>query len=217
MAWMKSDMGGAAAVIAAVLAAARLRLPVAVTATVPMAENMLSGSSYRPSDVLRMFGGRTVEVTNTDAEGRLILADAITRAAQDEPDRLIEVSTLTGAQIVALGMRTMGVMGEPAWRDEVVAAADEAGESAWAMPLPDELRPMLDSPVADLANLPGDRWAGMLVGGRFVGDFVPDGLPWVHVDIAGPSFNTGAPHGYTPKGGTGVAVRTIVTALERLT
>jgi leucyl aminopeptidase len=216
MAWMKSDMGGAAAVIASVLAAARLRLPVAVTATVPMAENMPSGSSYRPSDVLRMYGGRTVEVTDTDAEGRLILADGITRAAQDEPDRLIEMSTLTGAQIVALGMRTMGNKGDPAWREEMVAAADAAGESAWAMPLPDELRPMLESQVADIANLPGDRWAGMLVGGRFVADFVPAGLPWVHVDIAGPSFNTGAPHGYTPKGGTGVGVRTIVTALERL-
>ena len=216
MSWMKSDMGGAAAVIAALLAAARLKLPIALTATVPMAENMPSGSSYRPSDVLRMYGGRTVEVADTDAEGRLILADAVTRAAQDDPDRLIEVSTLTGAQITALGMRTMGVMGEPAWRDEIVAAADAAGETAWGMPLPDELRPMLDSPVADIVNLPGERWAGMLVGGRFIADFVPTGLPWVHIDIAGPSFNSGAPHGYTPKGGTGVAVRTIVTALERL-
>jgi leucyl aminopeptidase len=216
MGWMKSDMAGAAAVIASVLAAARLRLPVAVTATVPMAENLPSGSSYRPSDVLRMFGGRTVEVADTDAEGRLILADAITRAAQDDPDRLIEISTLTGAQIVALGMRTMGVMGEPDWRTEIVAAAEAAGENAWAMPLPDELRPMLDSTVADISNLPVDRWAGMLIGGRFLADFVPARLPWVHIDIAGPSFNTGAPHGYTPKGGTGVGVRTIVTALERL-
>ena len=214
--WMKSDMGGAAAVIASVLAAAALKLPVAVTATVPMAENMPSGSSYRPSDILTLHDGSTVEVNDTDAEGRLVLADAILRAVEDEPDRLIEISTLTGAQLVALGPRVTGAMGEAEWRDEVVAAAVAAGEAAWAMPLPEELRPGLDSPVADIANLPGDRFAGMLVGGRFLGEFVPEGLPWVHLDIAGPSFNPGAARDYTPKGGTGAGVRTIVAALEQV-
>src|SRR5207244_6113200 len=140
---------------------------VEITATVPMAENMPSGSAYRPSDVLTMRGGRTVEVADTDAEGRLVLADAIMRALEDEPDYLIEASTLTGAQLVALGTRVIGAMGEAAWRDRVVAVANGVGESAWAMPLPEELRAGLDSPVADLGNVAGDRWGGMLVAGRF--------------------------------------------------
>jgi leucyl aminopeptidase len=214
--WMKSDMGGGAAVIAATLALAALKVPVSVTATVPMAENMPSGSSYRPSDVLTMRDGRTVEVTDTDAEGRLILADAILRAVEDDPDRLIEISTLTGAQLVALGTRVIGAMGSDEWRDEVVAAAGSAGEPAWAMPLPEELRAGLDSNVADIANLPGERWASMLVAGRFLAEFVPNGLPWVHLDVAGPAFNTGGARDYTPKGGTGAGVRTIIAAVERL-
>jgi leucyl aminopeptidase len=214
--WMKSDMGGAAAVITSCLAIAALKVPIAVTVTAPMAENMPSGSSYRPSDVLRMRDGRTVEVTDTDAEGRLILADAITRAGEDEPDYLIEASTLTGGQLTALGMRVMGAMGEPSWRDAVVAAGQGAGEGIWAMPLPDELRGMLDSPVADIANLPGERWASMLVAGRFLQDFIPHGLPWAHLDMAGPAFNSGSPHGYTPKGGTGAGVRTVIAAAQHL-
>ncbi|SHG57957.1 leucyl aminopeptidase [Jatrophihabitans endophyticus] len=214
--WMKSDMGGAAAVVNAVAAIAALKLPVTVTATVPMAENMPSGTSYRPSDVLTMYGGRTVEVGDTDAEGRLILADAIVRAAEDSPDYLIEASTLTGAQLVSLGPRVIGAMGEPDWRDRVVAAGTAAGEAAWAMPLPEELRAGLDSPVADLVNVPGERWGGMLVAGRFLAEFVPEGLPWVHLDIAGPAYNQGGPRDYTPKGGTGAAVRTIVAAAESL-
>jgi leucyl aminopeptidase len=215
--WMKSDMGGAAAVVTATAALAALKVPVAVTATVPMAENMPSGTSYRPSDVLTMHSGRTVEVTDTDAEGRLILADAISRACEDDPDRLIELSTLTGAQLTALGPRVMGAMGEPAWRDEVVAAAQAAGELAWPMPLPDELRHALDSPVADLANVSTtDRWGAMLVAGLFLAEFVPDGLPWAHLDIAGPAFNQGSARDYTPKGGTGAGVRTVIAAVERL-
>ena len=215
MAGMKADMGGAAAAIASTLALARLKVPVAVTATVPMAENMPSGTSYRPSDILTMRNGSTVEVGNTDAEGRLILADAISRAAEDGPDALIETSTLTGAQVVALGSRVIGAMGADGWRDDVVAAANSVGEAAWAMPLPDELRTGLDSPVADLVNVTGDRNGGMLVGGQFLSAFVPDGLPWVHLDIAGPAFNDGGARDYTPKGGTGAGVRTIIAAVER--
>jgi leucyl aminopeptidase len=214
--WMKSDMGGAAAVIASTLAIAALKLPVAVTATVPMAENMPSGTSYRPSDILTMRNGSTVEVTDTDAEGRLVLADAITRAVADAPDRLIEASTLTGGQLIALGPRVIGAMGEAEWRDEVVAAAGEAGEAMWPMPLPDDLRAGLDSPVADLANVPTERFGSMLVGGSFLAEFIPDGLPWVHLDIAGPAFNNGGPRDYTPKGGTGAGVRTIIAAVARL-
>ena len=210
---MTSDMSGAAAVIATTVLAATLELPVAVTATVPMAENMPSDTAYRPGDVLRMYGGRTVEVLNTDAEGRLILADAIVRAGEDSPDYLIETSTLTGAQMVALGTRTMGIMGEDAFRDRVAALARECGEDGWAMPLPEHIRADLDSRVADLANVTGQRWGGMLVAGTFLREFVPDGLPWAHLDIAGPSFHTGGPYGYTAKGGTGVPVRTLHAVL----
>jgi leucyl aminopeptidase len=215
MAVMKSDMGGAASVIESVIAAAKLKLPIAVTATVPMAENAVSGSSYRPSDVLTMRDGRTVEVDNTDAEGRLILADAILRACEDSPDYLIETSTLTGGQLVALGERTAGAMGTEAFRDRVVAAGMAAGESLWPMPLTDDLRPRLDSPVADLVNLPKERWGSMLIGGAFLREFVAEGVQWTHLDIAGPSFANAA-SGYTPRGGTGFITRTIIATLAEL-
>ncbi|GAA1849711.1 leucyl aminopeptidase [Pseudonocardia ailaonensis] len=211
---MTSDMSGAAAVIATVALAARLNVPVAVTATVPMAENMPSDTAYRPGDVLTMYGGKTVEVLNTDAEGRLILADAMVRAAEDAPDYLVETSTLTGAQMVALGNRTAGVMGSEELRDRVAALGREVGEDAWAMPLPEHLRGELDSRVADLANVTGNRFGGMLAAGIFLREFVADGLAWAHIDIAGPSFNTGGPWGYTPKGGTGTPIRTLLALLE---
>ena len=211
---MTSDMSGAAAVIATTVLAAQLELPVAVTATVPMAENMPSDTAYRPGDVLRMYGGKTVEVLNTDAEGRLILADAIARAVEDEPDYLVETSTLTGAQQVALGLRTAGVMGSDEFRDRVAAHGRATGEDAWAMPLPEHMRGELDSRVADIANVTGTRWGGMLAAGTFLREFVPDELPWAHIDIAGPSFHSGGPYGYTVKGGTGVPVRTLHALLQ---
>jgi leucyl aminopeptidase len=161
-----------------------------------------------------MYGGKTVEVLNTDAEGRLILADAMVRAAEDDPDYLIETSTLTGAQMVALGTRTAGVMGTEELRDRVAALGRSVGEDAWAMPLPEHLRAELDSRIADLANVTGNRFGGMLAAGLFLREFVADGLPWAHIDIAGPSFNTGGPWGYTPKGGTGFPVRTLLALLE---
>jgi leucyl aminopeptidase len=213
---MKSDMAGAAAIIAVMTAVAALDLPLEVTATVPMAENLPSGSAYRPADVLTMYGGKTVEVLNTDAEGRLILADAIVRACEDSPTYLIETSTLTGAQRIALGDRTSAVMGTDALRDQVVAAGQRVGDDAWPMPLPDYLRSGLDSKVADLANVTGDRGGGMLAAGVFLREFVADGVQWAHVDVASPAFNTGRPWGYTPKGGTGVPVRTILATLEEL-
>lgn len=162
---MTSDMGGAAAVIATVTLAARLRLPIDVIATVPMAENMPSATAQRPGDVLTQYGGTTVEVLNTDAEGRLILADAIVRACEDKPDYLIETSTLTGAQTVALGTRIPGVMGSDEFRDRVAAISQRVGENGWPMPLPDDLKDDLKSTVADLANVSGQRFAGMLVAG----------------------------------------------------
>jgi len=213
---MKSDMAGAAAVIATVCLVAQLGLPVEVTATVPMAENLPSGTAYRPADVVTFRNGKKAEITNTDAEGRVVLADAIARAAEDRPDALLETSTLTGAQMVALGARTSGVMGSDDLRDAVVAASERAGEAMWAMPLPPELRRGLNSSVADFVNANADRMGGMLVGGHFLKEFVPADLPWAHIDIAGPSYNTGGPWGYTPKGGTGVPVRTLLATIEAL-
>ncbi|TBR15227.1 MAG: leucyl aminopeptidase, partial [Chitinophagaceae bacterium] len=213
---MKSDMGGAAAVIATMAAVAELALAVDVEAWVPMAENMPSGTAIRPSDVLTLRGGKTVEVNNTDAEGRLILADAIARACEDGPDVVLDVATLTGAQLVALGARTTGVMGnDDDLRTAVVDAAGRAGEPSWPMPLPAELRKGLDSEIADLVNT-GPREGGMLTAGLFLKEFVAEGVRWAHLDIAGPAFNSGDAYGYTPHGGTGAAVRTFVQLLEDL-
>ncbi len=211
---MTSDMGGAAAVIATVVLAARRQLPIDVVAYVPMAENMPSATAQRPGDVLTQYGGTTVEVLNTDAEGRLILADAIARACEDEPDYLIETSTLTGAQTVALGSRTPGVMGSDEFRDRVAGISQAVGENAWPMPLPEELKDDLKSTVADLANVSGSRFAGMLVAGTYLREFVADGVQWAHIDIAAPAYNSGGPWGYTPKGGTGVPTRTMFAVLE---
>jgi leucyl aminopeptidase len=211
---MTSDMGGAAAVIATVVLAAKQQLPIDVIATVPMAENMPSSTAQRPGDVLTQYGGITVEVLNTDAEGRLILADAIVRACEDGPDYLIETSTLTGAQTVALGARTPGVMGSDEFRDRVAEISQAVGENGWPMPLPDELKDDLKSTVADLANVSGSRYAGMLVAGTYLREFVADGVQWTHIDIAGPAYNTGGPWGYTGKGGTGVPTRTMFAVLE---
>jgi leucyl aminopeptidase len=208
---MKSDMSGAAAALAAIGAIAELQLPVNVVSYLCAAENMPGGAAQRPSDIITMYGGKTVEVLNTDAEGRLVMADGLVRAGADNPDLVVDIATLTGAQVVALGDRTSGVMGSS---DEVAAAVAsvmrDAGEPAWPMPLPKHLRKGLDSPVADLANVSGDRGGGMLVAGHFLREFAPDGVAWAHLDIAGPAFNSGGPHGYTPKGGTGAAVRTLV-------
>ncbi|HEX5143284.1 MAG TPA: leucyl aminopeptidase [Mycobacterium sp.] len=211
---MTSDMGGAAAVIATVALAAQLKLPVDVTATVPMAENMPSSTAQRPGDVLTQYGGTTVEVLNTDAEGRLILADAIVRACEDHPDYLMETSTLTGAQTVALGARIPGVMGSDEFRDRVAQISQAVGENGWPMPLPNELKDDLKSTVADLANVSAQRFAGMLVAGVYLREFVAEGVQWVHIDVAGPAYNTGGPWGYTGKGGTGVPARTMFAVLE---
>ncbi|MET9162328.1 leucyl aminopeptidase [Streptomyces parvulus] len=211
---MKCDMAGAAAVFAAVVAAARLGLEVNVTGWLALAENMPSGSATRPGDVLRMYSGKTVEVLNTDAEGRLVLADALWAASQEKPDAIIDVATLTGAMMLALGSRTYGVMAnDDAFRAAVHEAAEEVGEPAWPMPLPEHLRKGMDSATADIANM-GERMGGGLVAGLFLREFVGEGIAWAHLDIAGPAFNEGGAFGYTPKGGTGTAVRTLVRVAE---
>lgn len=212
---MISDMGGSAAVIATIIAAAQLQLNVNVTATVPMAENMPGGGAYRPGDVITHYGGTTCEVLNTDAEGRLILADAIARACEDNPDYLIEVSTLTGAQLVALGTRTTGVLGSDTFRDRVAELGRSVDEPAWAMPIPEEIASSaLKSPVADLRNIAAHRFAGMLVAGHFLSEFVADDVEWAHMDVAGPAFNTESGYGFTPARGTGAPVRTLLAALQ---
>ncbi|MER5514692.1 leucyl aminopeptidase [Streptomyces sp. NPDC002763] len=211
---MKCDMSGAAAVFAAVVSAARLGLRVNVTGWLALAENMPSGSAVRPGDVLRMYSGKTVEVLNTDAEGRLVLADALWAASAENPDAIVDVATLTGAMMLALGSRTFGIMAnDDAFRSAVHEAAEEVGEPAWPMPLPEHLRKGMDSPTADIANM-GERMGGGLVAGLFLREFVGEGITWAHLDIAGPAFNEGGAFGYTPKGGTGSAVRTLVRLAE---
>jgi leucyl aminopeptidase len=208
---MKADMGGAAAVLGALQAIAALGPAVNVVGYLCVAENMPGGGAQRPSDVITIYGGKTVEVLNTDAEGRLVLADALARSGADAPDLLVDVATLTGAQTVALGNRTAGVMAsDDALAGAVADAAKRAGEAMWPMPLPEDLRKGLDSSVADIANVSADRAGGMLVAGLFLREFVPAGVRWVHMDIAGPAYNDGGAYGYTAKGGTGAAVRTLV-------
>jgi leucyl aminopeptidase len=214
---MKDDMTGAATVLAVIVAAAELELPVRLTAWLCIAENMPSGTAIRPDDVLTIRGGTTVEVTNTDAEGRLVMADGLVAASEEQPDAIVDVATLTGAQVVALGMRTVGVMGNDDLASRVVELADSIGETFWRMPLPGELKARLASDVADLVNAtPGNTAAGMLLAGVFLNEFVgvregtETPLPWVHLDIAGPSNNKAGGYGYTGKGSTGVSVRTLL-------
>jgi len=236
---MKSDMSGAAAVVATIFAIAELGLPVYIDAWAPLAENMVSDLATRPSDVITIYGGKTIEVLNPDAEGRLVLADALVRAHEIAGHAgsgnlnfankaiptsklkgklplsgIIDVATLTGAQVVALGTRVAAVMtNNEEFCQSFIAASRTAGEQFWPMPLPEELRASLDSPVADMANI-GERMGGMLVAGLFLREFVDPTVPWLHLDIAGPAYNTAAAHGYTPVGGTGVALRSILTLIE---
>jgi leucyl aminopeptidase len=212
---MKADMSGAAAVLGALQAIAALGSAVNVVGYMPLAENMPGGGAQRPSDVIAIYGGKTVEVLNTDAEGRLVLADALARSEADDPGLLVDVATLTGAQTVALGKRTAGVMAsDDSLAAQVADSARRAGEAMWPMPLPEDLRKGLDSSVADIANVSADRTGGMLVAGLFLREFVPAGVRWAHLDIAGPAFNDGAAYGYISKGGTGAAVRTLVQIAE---
>ena len=213
---MKMDMAGAASVAQALFAIADLGLSLKVTAWLPLAENMPGGRAGRPGDVLTIYGGKTVEVTNTDAEGRLVLADALVAAQEDNPDMLIDVATLTGAQIIALGSRVCGVMGKHQARNDVILAAGTSGENMWPMPFPEEIRDQFESTVADLTNA-GGREGGMLAAGIFLNEFIDSHTEWAHIDIAGPAFNEKAPWGYTPKAGTGASVRTLINVASAMT
>ncbi|SMH37836.1 leucyl aminopeptidase [Rathayibacter oskolensis] len=220
---MKYDMTGAATVYAVVRAAAELSLPVRITAWLCIAENLPSGTAIRPNDVLTIRGGTTVEVLNTDAEGRLVLADGIVAASEEQPDAIVDVATLTGAAMVALGNRYVGAMGDDELIGTVIEAATAAGETFWHMPLPPELRPLLNSDIADIANVkPGNTAGGMLIAGHFLKEFVgtrgegedATTIPWVHLDIAGAANNSGGAHGFTAGGPTGVSVRALLVLAE---
>ncbi|HYF46175.1 MAG TPA: leucyl aminopeptidase [Acidimicrobiales bacterium] len=213
MVGMKGDLGGAAAVLGAMSAVRAVAPDVAVRAYVPSTDNMLGPDATRPGDVLTIRDGSTVEVLNTDAEGRLILADALSLAAEAEPDAVVDLATLTGACVVGLGSLVAGLMGNhDGWLDQVRAAADRAGEPVWPLPLPREYRKLLDSDVADIKNV-GPRYGGAITAGLFLQHFVPDGLPWAHLDIAGPAYAEEADAEWD-KGGTGFGVRTLLELLE---
>jgi leucyl aminopeptidase len=214
MVGMKGDMAGAATVLAAFSALDTVRPPVRVLGFLPLTDNMPGGDATRVGDVLRIRNGTTVEVLNTDAEGRLVLADALSLAGEAGPDAIVDLATLTGACMVALGTGIAGLMGNhDAFVAAVRAAADAAGEPVWPLPLPEDMRHQLDSEVADMKNVGAGRWGGALIAGLFLQRFVPDGTPWAHLDIAGPAdaMEDGSE---SPKGGTGFGVRTLLRLLS---
>ncbi|MEI2713445.1 MAG: leucyl aminopeptidase [Nocardioides sp.] len=213
---MKSDMAGAAAVITATLAIARLGLPVRVSAFAPMAENMISGDATRPGDVLTMLDGTTVEVRNTDAEGRLALADALVRATRAEPDLIIDVATLTGHMSLSLGDRVGAIFGDDDLVSAVVEAGTRVGEKHWPMPITEEVEQRLAaSPIADLLQHDWVRWGGGLMAAGFLREFT-GGVPWAHLDIAGPAYLSSGPTGHLTAGATGFGVATLIEYARQL-
>ncbi|MGB5952096.1 MAG: leucyl aminopeptidase [Ornithinimicrobium sp.] len=219
MVTMKCDMGGAAAVAAAIIAIAEQQLPVAVTGYLCLAENMTGDLAQRPGDVVTMRGSKTVEIINTDAEGRLVMADGLALASEEKPDAIFDIATLTGACTIALGERTLGVMGKHhATVSRVLDSAATVGEPAWQLPLVEEIRAQMDSQVADVKHT-GERFGGAMVAATFLAEFIGTDdagkeLPWAHLDIAGPAFNDKSAFGYTPKGGTGAGVRALIEVVR---
>ena len=214
MSTMKCDMGGAAAILGAFSAIRAVAPAVEVVGYLPMTDNMTGPDATRPGDVLTIRGGTTVEVLNTDAEGRLILADALAMAAESKPDAIVDLATLTGACMVALGRGYAGLMAtSDALREQIERSAERTGERVWPLPLPDDYRPQLDSKVADLKNITSGRYGGALTAGLFLREFVGDGIPWAHLDIAGPAW-TDDDKGELTAGGTGFGVRLLLDLLE---
>ncbi|KAA1423544.1 leucyl aminopeptidase [Mumia zhuanghuii] len=214
---MKCDMAGAASVVAATLAIAALELPIQVTCIASMAENMPSGTAMRPGDVIAIRGGTTVEVHNTDAEGRLVLADGLVVAVEAKPDVVIDVATLTGAAMVALGDRTAAVLGnDEVLRQQILDAAEVAGESFWPLPITEEVTARVtSSDIADVRQHNPKPAGGALFAAAFLQKFVGD-TTWAHLDIAGPAFNDAGAYDEVPKGGTGMSVRTLIGVAEQL-
>lgn len=209
MRWMKSDKSGACAVLGIFKAIGELKPDITVHGIVAAAENMPSGKAYRPDDILRAKNGVTIEVGNTDAEGRLTLADALSYASELKPDAIIDMATLTGACVVALGEFTAGVMGNnQKFINEILKTSEETGEWMWQLPFNDKLREQIKAPHADVYNVGATRYGGAITAGLFLEKFVDPKIPWVHIDIAGPSHHTSGWY-YHPKGATGIPVRTI--------
>ncbi|CAN5755355.1 leucyl aminopeptidase [soil metagenome] len=207
---MKYDMSGAAAVIGAMNAIAELKLKINVVALVPLTENMPSGTAVKPGDVISSHLGKSIEIINTDAEGRLILADALSYARRFEPVAMIDCATLTGACVIALGHHAIGLMGNDGRLiDQVRAAGHRTGERCWPLPLWDEYREQIDSPIADIKNS-GGRAAGSITAGWFLKEFVSDDLPWAHLDIAGTAYRTDEAAPYLRKGAAGVPTRLLI-------
>lgn len=212
---MKTDMAGAATVLAVILAAARLKLPINLVAVMPLAENMPDGDAFRVGDVFASHSGRTVEIANTDAEGRLLLADALALAGEMKPAAIVDVATLTGACAVALGDRCAGLFtDDEALRVDMMSAARDAGEAVWPMPLFNEYDELLKSETADLSSHPGVPRGGAITAALFLRRFVPKDIPWAHLDIAGPG-RAGKPRPGTPVGATGFGARTLLRLLAR--
>ena len=219
MTHMKSDMGGGAAVLATVAACRDAGVPVRVRGYIPLTDNMTGGDAQRVGDVITHYGGSTTEVLNTDAEGRLVLADALTwatkaRRGHRAPDAVIDLATLTGACVVALGTRTAGLFAsDDSLADRITGAAGAAGERVWRLPLVEAERKALESKVADRKNVGGSRYGGAILAALYLRDFVADGVPWAHLDIAGPAYNEGADELEHPSGGTGFGVRLLLELL----
>lgn len=220
MVGMKYDMSGAATVLGVMQSLSQLRTNLEITAYLCLAENMPSGEATRPGDVITMRNGKTVEILNTDAEGRLVLADGLSLASEANPELIIDVATLTGAATIALGSRYVGAMGDEDSVTALVNASHSAGEKIWPMPMPEELRELLDSDIADIANVKiGNRAGGMLIAAQFLREFVGKNehgiqIPWVHLDIASAANNSSGAYGYTPKGATGVMIRTLIEVVK---
>ncbi len=213
---MKCDMAGAAAVLGFFSVIGQLQPRVEIHGIIAAVENMPSGKAIRPGDIVKASNGKTIEILNTDAEGRLTLADALTYATKLEPTAIVDLATLTGACLVALGEEITGLMSNNTeLADAVLAAAEDAGEKMWRMPLEKRYKSMIESDIADLRNIPTNRYGGSLTAGLFLEEFV-DGLPWVHLDIAGPAFYEKPVGSYLGKGGTGHGVRTLVELLENI-
>jgi leucyl aminopeptidase len=210
---MKTDMSGAAAVFGAMQAIAELRLPVRVLAIAPLTENMTGGAAMRPGDVLRARNGKTIEVLNTDAEGRLVLADGLSLAVEHHPDLVVDLATLTGACRIALGDEIAGLFGTSGGAELVAEAAEAAGERVWVLPLPPDYRKKIDSDVADMKNT-GPRYGGAINAALLLKEFVGD-TAWAHLDIAGPARSAEVEH-YVTKGGTGFGVRTLVALARQM-
>ncbi|HVV74865.1 MAG TPA: leucyl aminopeptidase family protein [Mycobacteriales bacterium] len=213
---MKLDVGGAAAAAAAALHAAKYPRRNGITAWLPLCENVTSGSAYRGGDVLRMRSGLTVEVQNTDAEGRLVLADAMSLAAEENPVAMLTIATLTGAALRSLGFRTAALMSpDETFAADVLAAAAAGREDVWRMPMRRHFAKTLESKIADINNLGDQNHAQTMVAASFLHRFAPDGVPFAHFDIAGPAYNHGEPYEHVPPAGTGFGVTTLVELLDR--